>query len=134
MRKSGVIAAVAVAASLSTAAWACRCVPLTPAAAYRAADSVMLVTVTGSKDVDQYRRVYTVDVKRSWKGKAATGTSIATRRTTCMLDLAQGGEYLVYATHKTGGMPETTSCSGSKPVADAGEAIAWLGHHAKPAR
>ena len=134
MHKAVALAALAATATFSTAAWACRCAPLTPAAAYRMADAVLLVEVAASNDVERYRRVYTVDVQRAWKRGLGASRTIATRRMTCMLDLAPGGTYLVYVTRPRGGMAESTSCSGSLPLAQAGPAIAWLDRNGKVAR
>lgn len=109
-----------------TEAAACGCAPLSPAAAFRQADAVVLVQVKSSKDIGEYRRVYAVDVKRQWKGRPLDSDRIATRRTGCMLDLAPGGMYLVYVRQPRGGMAEGSGCSGSLPVAGAEKAMDWL--------
>lgn len=133
MRKALAMVSLSATALLSTAAWACRCPPLSPAAAYRMADAVLLVRVASAKDVERYKRVYSVEVKRAWK-RGLGGSAIATQRTMCMLDLAPGGTYLVYVTQPKGGMAESTACSGSLPASQAARAIAWLDRNGKAAR
>jgi hypothetical protein len=133
MYKYATVIATAATLAFAGPAWACRCPPQTPQSAYRMADAVVLVRIDASKDVDRYRRVYQVAVERAWKRQLAR-PEIATRRTTCMLDMKPGARYLVYVTQRRGGDPESSLCSGSLPLEKAGEAIAWLDRNGKSAR
>ncbi|MEG3087397.1 hypothetical protein [Sphingomonas sp. PB4P5] len=110
----------------ASAAEACRCVRLTPAAAYRQANAVLLGTVREAPDVSAYDRAYRIHVERSWKRQLKGSVSVNSTRSSCLADLRPGEKYLIYVVRDPAGTLRTSACQGNKPADAAGLALAWL--------
>lgn len=136
MFRSALLAILAVmgAAALAyqpRAAYACSCAPPRPPLEARDG-SVAVFAGTVSAIVpatpDGGSLLVTFDLQQTWKGPEGPQLTIATPEgsAACGYEFTQGEQYLVYAVAQ-GGQIQTSLCSRTAPLADAGEDLAALG-------
>lgn len=111
----------------STAAHACKCAEMTPAAAVANAKAVFTGTATAARVTESgpvgARAVYTFRADNVYKGTPAARYTVTTNvdSAACGYSFTKGTRYLVFATSGTGIVPEaglsSGSCAGNRPVA-----------------
>lgn len=60
------------------------------------------------------------EVKKIWKGTSSSQVIIYTSFSSCTFPFAEGGEYLVFSSYRGEGQLETSMCSGTKRLDEAG--------------
>jgi hypothetical protein len=130
------IAAAALALLLAVdpaTALACRCIKLSPAAAYRNAEVVVRAKVLAFEgDINgKAGATAKISVSKAWKDDVAREIQVFTH-TTCASSFEVGADYLLYLQKAPPTGFVTNRCFANLRTADAAKAIAWLDRHGKP--
>lgn len=115
-------------ALVSSAAFACRCVPPTIAKAYGAAELIITGSIRKVDGVfdDPDGAQVTIDVQENWKGMTSELLDVNTR-SNCAYHFKVGRSYLIFVRKDATTKRLTTNiCVGNRPIEEAGAAISWL--------
>ena len=113
-------------------AFACTCMPPTPARAYSGADAVVLGRIVSVAEHGPFGAQATFAVQQAWKATVQSTIQVVTDGP-CAASLPLGQEQLVFLGRIEGGYA-TGACSGNQRGEDAGVFLTWLGQNARPTR
>ncbi|PEW76744.1 cobalamin biosynthesis protein CbiN [Bacillus cereus] len=99
--------------------YACECMKASPEERLQKTDVVFEGKVLEVQKKDGKMEIL-FEVKRVWKGTSSSQIIIYTSFSSCTFPFGEGGEYLVFAFNRGEGKLETSMCSGTKRLDEAG--------------
>ena len=112
---------------------ACRCkAPPAPKVAMEQATAVFVGKVVSVEPNRSHGVNVTFEVNRAWKGVDGKTMLITTPTHSCGHRFEKGKDYIVYATAKGGGVPDTNLCHRTKALSAADEDLKELGDGKAP--
>ncbi|MGG0299984.1 cobalamin biosynthesis protein CbiN [Bacillus albus] len=99
--------------------YACECMKASPEERLQKTDVVFEGKVLAVQEKDGKMEIL-FEVKKIWKGTSSSQIIIYTSFSSCTFSFGEGGEYLVFAFNRGEGKLETSMCSGTKRLDEAG--------------
>ncbi|HDR4558738.1 hypothetical protein [Bacillus cereus] len=103
----------------SDKSYACDCTKVSPEDRLQKNDVVFEGKVLEVQEKDGKMEIL-FEVKKIWKGTSSSQIIIYTSFSSCTFPFGEGGEYLVFAFNRGEGKLETSMCSGTKRLDEAG--------------
>ncbi|HDR4421709.1 TPA: cobalamin biosynthesis protein CbiN [Bacillus cereus] len=110
--------------------YACECMKASPEEKLQNNDVVFEGKVLEVQKKDGKTKTL-FEVKRIWKGTNSSQVIVYTSFSSCAFRFAEGGEYLVFSSYRGDETLETSMCSGTKRLDEAGADKVALSHIAK---
>ncbi|HGH7179613.1 cobalamin biosynthesis protein CbiN [Bacillus luti] len=110
--------------------YACECVKASPEEKLQNNDVVFEGKVLEVQEKDGKMKTL-FEVKRIWKGTSSSQVIVYTSFSSCTFPFSEGGEYLVFSSYRGEEKLETSMCSGTKRLDEAGAEKVALSQIAK---
>ncbi|HDR7912484.1 TPA: cobalamin biosynthesis protein CbiN [Bacillus wiedmannii] len=116
--------------------YACECMKASPEETLQNNDVVFEGKVLEVQEKDGKMETL-FEVKKIWKGTSSSQVIIYTSFNSCTFRFAEGGEYLVFSSYRGEGKLETSMCSGTQRLDEAGlkrNALSYIAKESAPTK